>query len=236
LFDEPLSNLDAELRRELREELARLHGRLRFTAVYVTHDQHEAFGLATRSAIMNAGVVEQRGTPAAIYDRPLTAFVAAFLGANMLDVRDLGKGVYGTCLSGAFSCHDVAAVPVAAAAYPTRLAVEPSSNGQLRVESRHFVGSHWEYNLVDDDGRVCRAQLPYDLAPIEPGERVSASAKPDDVHLFDASGRRIDGVTWSSPSPLARRLAADPGVRDSPQRDAFEVNRPEGRRRAHDIV
>ena len=88
LFDEPLSNLDAQLRTELRRELKLLHKRLGTTMVYVTHDQVEAMTLASRIVVMRAGHIEQIGTPGAVYARPNNLFVASFLGApamNMLD-------------------------------------------------------------------------------------------------------------------------------------------------------
>ena len=98
LFDEPLSNLDAKLRMEMRSELKRLHQMLRVTVVYVTHDQIEAMTLATRIAVMNKGRVEQLGTPEEVYNRPATRFVAEFTGAppmNMLpeEGRDGGLGI-----------------------------------------------------------------------------------------------------------------------------------------------
>ncbi len=89
LFDEPLSNLDAKLRMEMRTELKRLHQMLKTTVVYVTHDQIEAMTLATRIAVMRDGRIEQLGTPSEIYDRPATLYVATFVGAppmNLLKV------------------------------------------------------------------------------------------------------------------------------------------------------
>ena len=90
LFDEPLSNLDAKLRLEMRTELKRLHQMLKTTVVYVTHDQIEAMTLATRIAVMRDGRIEQLGTPEEIYNRPATLYVAGFVGAppmNMLEVE-----------------------------------------------------------------------------------------------------------------------------------------------------
>jgi ABC-type Fe3+/spermidine/putrescine transport system ATPase subunit len=86
LFDEPLSNLDAQLRIAMRAELATLRERLGFTAVYVTHDQEEAFALSDRIIIMRAGRIEQQGTPAEIHSAPRTRFIAGFLGMkNIFD-------------------------------------------------------------------------------------------------------------------------------------------------------
>ncbi|MEW5946460.1 MAG: ABC transporter ATP-binding protein, partial [bacterium] len=84
LLDEPLSNLDAKLRVELRGELRRIHGLFRTTTLYVTHDQEEAFSLADRIAVMKDGAAVQTGTPEELYDRPANAFVASFLGDTNL--------------------------------------------------------------------------------------------------------------------------------------------------------
>ena len=92
LFDEPLSNLDAALRSRTRVELARLHQTMRSTIVFVTHDQMEAMTLATQIVVLNAGRIEQIGTPAEIYGRPRTRFVAGFIGSpamNFLDVATI---------------------------------------------------------------------------------------------------------------------------------------------------
>src|SRR5262249_21385624 len=90
LFDEPLSNLDAALRADVRVEIRKLHDRLGATSVYVTHDQVEAMTLADRLFVLNRGVVEQAGAPLEIYARPHTRFVAGFLGTppmNFLEAR-----------------------------------------------------------------------------------------------------------------------------------------------------
>ncbi|MDE1182293.1 ABC transporter ATP-binding protein [Paraburkholderia sp.] len=86
LFDEPLSNLDAKLRTELRRELKQLHQRLGATMIYVTHDQVEAMTLATRMAVMRHGVIHQFGTPAEVYARPANLFVASFLGSPAMNL------------------------------------------------------------------------------------------------------------------------------------------------------
>jgi len=94
LFDEPLSNLDAKLRVQMRAELVRLHRRLAATMVYVTHDQVEAMTMGQRIAILHRGVLQQVGTPGAIYARPANVFVAGFIGApgmNVLDARTHGR-------------------------------------------------------------------------------------------------------------------------------------------------
>jgi multiple sugar transport system ATP-binding protein len=95
LFDEPLSNLDAKLRGQMRYEIRRIHDRLETTTIYVTHDQIEAMTMADQIVVMRAGVIEQRGAPAEVYDRPATLFVADFIGAppmNFLRGRVAGNG------------------------------------------------------------------------------------------------------------------------------------------------
>jgi multiple sugar transport system ATP-binding protein len=86
LFDEPLSNLDAQLRLDMRTEIKKLHQRLKATIVYVTHDQIEAMTLATRIAVMKAGVVQQLGTPYEVYNRPANTFVAGFMGSPRMNL------------------------------------------------------------------------------------------------------------------------------------------------------
>ncbi|TWF58639.1 ABC transporter ATP-binding protein [Neorhizobium alkalisoli] len=95
LFDEPLSNLDAKLRHHMRVEIARLHQKLQTTTIYVTHDQLEAMTLADRIVLMKAGAIEQVGSPAEIYERPRTLFVAGFIGTpnmNFIDVTAASDG------------------------------------------------------------------------------------------------------------------------------------------------
>src|SRR5678815_3467141 len=93
LFDEPLSNLDAKLRAQTRLEIQKLHGELRTTSLFVTHDQVEAMTLAERMLVMNAGRMEQIGTPDEVYHRPATTFVAAFIGSPPMNlVRGAAEG------------------------------------------------------------------------------------------------------------------------------------------------
>ncbi|MDR3538344.1 MAG: ABC transporter ATP-binding protein, partial [Acetobacteraceae bacterium] len=99
LFDEPLSNLDAKLRAEMRVELRELQRRLDITSLYVTHDQEEALAISDRVIVMSGGKIEQVGTPEAIYNQPASRFVADFVGAaNMIEGRVVGDGPDGTTL------------------------------------------------------------------------------------------------------------------------------------------
>src|SRR5690606_25723611 len=86
LFDEPLSNLDAKLRTEMRLEIKRLHGDLKHAIVYVTHDQVEAMTMATKIAVMDGGVIQQFGAPDEIYETPANLFVAGFVGTPAMNL------------------------------------------------------------------------------------------------------------------------------------------------------
>jgi multiple sugar transport system ATP-binding protein len=125
LFDEPLSNLDAKLRAELRRELKLLHQALGSTMIYVTHDQVEAMTLATRIVVMDGGKVQQIGTPAEVYDNPANLFVAGFLGAPAMNFVSGEIDGHGAFRAGAFS------LPVAGSAQPAVLGVRPE---HIRIE------------------------------------------------------------------------------------------------------
>ena len=86
LFDEPLSNLDAKLRVQMRHEIRRIHNQIKATSVFVTHDQHEGMTLADRLVVMNKGTIEQVGTPSEIYDRPASTYVAGFIGSPAMNI------------------------------------------------------------------------------------------------------------------------------------------------------
>ncbi|WP_213772702.1 ABC transporter ATP-binding protein [Bradyrhizobium sp. dw_78] len=100
LLDEPLSNLDAQLRQELRREIRALQQRLGITMIYVTHDQTEAMSMADRVILMRAGRIEQNGTPADLYERPATLFTARFVGAAPMSLLDLDDGPSGAVVAG----------------------------------------------------------------------------------------------------------------------------------------
>jgi len=132
LFDEPLSNLDAELRSQMRVEIARLHRDLGVTMVYVTHDQVEAMTLAERIVVLRAGRVEQVGSPEELYDRPANTFVAGFIGApkmNFLNARVAGTEAGSLLLS-----HPALATPVRVA--PRRGAAVPTAGAEVLLGLR----------------------------------------------------------------------------------------------------
>jgi iron(III) transport system ATP-binding protein len=181
LLDEPLSNLDANLREEMRFEIRRLHDRYRYTTVYVTHDQVEAMTTADLIAVMNQGRIEQLATPEQIYDRPRSAFVARFIGgANILRGRvlDPGRVMVGGCplrcegaglragqpISLAVRQHDIA---ICAAPPP------PDSDNHLpaRVTRHVFLGSSRDYTAILEDSTELRISAPAERA-VAPGEQV----------------------------------------------------------------
>jgi len=166
LLDEPLSNLDANLREEMRFEIRRLHEEFRITTVYVTHDQAEAMVTSDRIAVMNAGRIEQVDEPRALYARPRTRFVAGFIGrTNFLEAEVRGDDVAfdgfaiprarfaeGTALAGRLtfslrpqSIHLHRQPPPAA----ERAALLPG-----RVVQRAYLGEHWDYAVRPKDGAL----------------------------------------------------------------------------------
>ena len=119
LFDEPLSNLDAQLRDEMRSEIKRLHQELGATMIYVTHDQIEAMTLADRIVLMNDGQIEQQGSPLELYERPATRFVAGFLGSPKINLHRRRLVAMAAALFRGCRRHEpAAAVADAAAAIP----------------------------------------------------------------------------------------------------------------------
>jgi ABC-type sugar transport system ATPase subunit len=186
LFDEPLSNLDPQLRGAARAELVELHRRLAATMVYVTHDQEEAMTLGQRIAVLNAGRIEQAATPLELYRRPATVFVAAFVGSpsmNVLDVQRLAAlGLTAEAPSAATSAgfrpHDVR-LTKAAGGCASVAVVEPLGHAQI-------------VHLVAGDLRVV-AVAPSHQA-WETGETVSLVVDSDSVHWFDLNGRRVPRI------------------------------------------
>jgi len=170
LLDEPLSNLDARLREDLRVEMAELHRRLGLATIYVTHDQEEALSMSSRVAVMNRGRIEQIGSPEDIYERPATLFVADFIGkVNTLegDVVSAGDGMAEIAVvPGGFALRGVTQQPLAkgakvkAAFRAERLRIATASKQQdenaLRGTIRHvaYYGNAVQYRVVIAEGLV----------------------------------------------------------------------------------
>jgi multiple sugar transport system ATP-binding protein len=202
LFDEPLSNLDAKLRTELRRELKQLHQRLGATMIYVTHDQVEAMTLATRMAVMRGGVIQQFGTPAEVYARPNNLFVATFLGSPAMNLL---KGTLEARDGTLYFC--AAQVRLDVSAYAFR---ETPSHGVpcvlgVRAEDVHITESaseHAKVSLMEPMGNHRVIWLDYHgeqiasidqtKAPFAEGDTVAFSFDAAHVSLFDeASGARL---------------------------------------------
>ncbi|MEJ5988545.1 ABC transporter ATP-binding protein [Ramlibacter sp. PS3R-8] len=188
LLDEPLSNLDANLREEMRFEIRRLHDKFRYTTVYVTHDQSEAMTAADMIVVMNQGVIEQAGTPEDIYQRPRTEFVARFIGGTNIfrgrwDGRDgvaAGNGLVLRCGSGDYTAQGDTAVSVRQ--HDVRLATSrpdgATNSVQGTVARQIYLGSHRDYLVNLADGETVRALAPANVS-IPPGETVWLHLPPE---------------------------------------------------------
>jgi multiple sugar transport system ATP-binding protein len=198
LFDEPLSNLDAQLRIAMRTEIRALHQRLAATSIYVTHDQVEAMTMADRMVVMNAGRIEQIGSPLDVYDRPCTLHVARFIGApsiNVLAAEVAGDGsgrVVRTRAGAPIAPADAAvrAGPVSAAVRPEHLV--PDEAGPIRgsIGVVENLGPQTYAFVETADGRLC-VSFDRDRRP-RVGDAIRLSARAGHVHLFDAgSGARL---------------------------------------------
>jgi multiple sugar transport system ATP-binding protein len=197
LFDEPLSNLDAALRGDMRVELSQLHRDLAATMVYVTHDQIEAMTMAHRIVVLNKGHVEQFGTPMELYHHPATRFVATFIGQpnmNLLPAKVLGTGAEGLAVEFAGGARMTLPVEpgTAKAGDMVEVGIRPENvtmGGDLSMTVRvveRLGGVSITYGAMPDGTRFC-AVLPGD-APIVEGAPVAVSVNPNDCHVFDASG------------------------------------------------
>ena len=137
LFDEPLSNLDAKLRTEMRLEIKKLHGQLKPTVIYVTHDQIEAMTMATRIAVMDGGVIQQIGSPDEIYEMPANLFVAKFIGSPSMNVLETRLSVTDGRVS---AIHLPTAVSLDLSGYP--FAMRPSSPSAATPSRRATPSIH----------------------------------------------------------------------------------------------
>jgi ABC-type Fe3+/spermidine/putrescine transport system ATPase subunit len=162
LLDEPLSNLDAKLRREMRAELRALQQRLGITAVFVTHDQEEAMSMSDRVAVLNGGRIEQLGTPEDVYNRPATRFVAEFVGAANVVNWD------GTLV----------------AIRPERVSLSGTGERRATVTATSFTGGAWHVELELADGTKLTAKVTD--RPPERGASTGLTIDPADIIEFGA--------------------------------------------------
>jgi multiple sugar transport system ATP-binding protein len=192
-MDEPLSNLDAKLRSETRAELVALHRRLSSTFIYVTHDQVEAMTMGTHVAVMNRGRIEQVGTPAEVYARPASVFVAGFIGTPPMNIFPAGMVESGDLLIGVRPEHLQLDTSPGTGSAGTGSASTGSSDQLLRVDLVEQLGHETlVHGRVDDTRLVVR--LATDQAPtIDVGDDVGVRLPTEHRHRFHPeSGLRID--------------------------------------------
>ncbi len=194
LFDEPLSNLDARLREQMRAEIKKLHGDLKATSIYVTHDQIEAMTLADRIVAMHGGVVQQVGSPLELYDTPANLFVAGFIGSPGMNFLDA------TYIDGGVRLKDGTVVPLAAP-----LSLTNGAKVTLGIRPEHVViasegGLNANVELVEPTGfgiilHLSLHGLPFkiftlDRAALTSGQTINVSFPAQHLHVFDADGNR----------------------------------------------
>ena len=203
LFDEPLSNLDASLRVQMRVELARLHRELKTTMIYVTHDQVEAMTLGERIVVINGGRIEQVGTPHQLYNQPANLFVAGFLGAPKMNflpgviVRAHSGGALVELPGGALVELLVDAgrasvgdkVTVGARPEHMPLQREGANLVELLVGHVEYLGDQSvAYATMGGDTALVAVRQPPDGEPLRAGMTIHAHLPPGRCHLFDAGG------------------------------------------------
>ena len=195
LFDEPLSNLDAKLRAQTRIEIRKLHAELGVTSLFVTHDQVEAMTLAQRMIVMNAGVMEQFGTPEEVYARPASTFVAGFIGAppmNLLPGRADGDRfqVAGTTLP--LPRPAPRAGELILGVRPEHLQLDDRGAWALPVELTEMLGAErLVYGRFGDLPATARIEAT--LAAPPAGQPVRFAPRPEHLHWFDAAtGKRVE--------------------------------------------
>ena len=194
LFDEPLSNLDAKLRVQMRSEIRGLHQRLGTTTVYVTHDQIEAMTMADRIVVMHDGIVEQVGAPLELYDRPANMFVAGFLGSPAMNFlrgkteQDGRSVILGDGLTAALP-QRVGRDSIVLGVRPEHVSIDP--NGlPATVKVIEPTGS--ETHLVATVGAQDVTAVIKERYTARPGETIGLSFDKDCLHLFEPdTGRRI---------------------------------------------
>lgn len=184
LLDEPLSALDAKVRTQLRDEIRRIQLELGTTTLFVTHDQEEALGIADRVGVMRNGLLEQIASPAELYDRPATSFVAEFVGLTNQIKVSVSNGKFNlfesnlSTLPGSITSGDGTAL-----IRPEALTVESNSNGNGKVIATSFLGSICRVMVSLSDGTRVNAQMEsQDASGLNPGTSVKVSA--DNVAVF----------------------------------------------------
>jgi putative spermidine/putrescine transport system ATP-binding protein len=189
LLDEPLSALDAKVRRQLREEIRRIQIAVGTTTLFVTHDQEEALALGDRVGVMSAGHLEQIATPAELYDRPATAFVAEFVGLTNRLKGVAGDGiveVLGTRVP--LLAGSAGPGPVTALVRPEAVRIAPEDGAPAHVLAVSFLGSLGRVQVGLPDGSLVVAQVPAtDVVQLAPGTAVRVTVLPAPVFATAAA-------------------------------------------------
>lgn len=195
LMDEPLSNLDAKLRVEMRNVIKRIQRQVGITTVYVTHDQEEALAISDRIAVMHGGVIQQIGTPKHIYQRPANEFVSSFIGlSNFVDAEnengtlDFGCGYRVPMSTLQPDAGRKVCVAVRPEEFLIRSAEEPGISATVR--SSVFLGMTQHYFLTLGEEKEIEVVVPSDRSDLIPdGEKVSLQIVADKVNVFDGESR-----------------------------------------------
>ncbi|HRD94794.1 MAG TPA: sn-glycerol-3-phosphate import ATP-binding protein UgpC [Rubrivivax sp.] len=195
LFDEPLSNLDAKLRAQTRLEIQKLHAELGVTSLFVTHDQVEAMTLAQRMIVMNAGRIEQIGTPEEVYATPASTFVAGFIGSPPMNlIKGRADGQRFTTEGGQtldLPAPAPRAGPLLMGVRPEHADLDVGGRWPLKVELMEMLGAE---RLIHGHlgGTLFTLRIESTLLPPRTGDTVLIGASPGHVHWFDAdSGQRV---------------------------------------------
>ncbi len=191
LFDEPLSNLDAKLRVQMRSEIKELHQRLKTTTIYVTHDQIEAMTMADKIVVMRDGIIEQMGSPLDLYDRPANTFVAGFIGSPSMNF------IQGSVEGNTFKTKDGVSLPLTsgnaeATTYgirPEHLKLDPNGIG-AEVVVVEPTGS--ETQVLMRLGSQQIVGIFRERVSAKPGETIKVTPDLSVVHLFNKDGKRIN--------------------------------------------
>jgi multiple sugar transport system ATP-binding protein len=188
LFDEPLSNLDAKLRVQMRVEIKKLQRDLGVTALYVTHDQVEAMTLATRVAVFNKGVLQQLGPPLELYNRPTNTFVATFLGSpsmNLLDAKREGDRFAGNGFSLPAIGDASGAVKIGLRPQDLRVGAEGPIRGEVEaVERLGFDG----YAFLKTSAGPVAAR--FENVDVQVGQTLAVTPTGDALHVFSSDGSK----------------------------------------------
>lgn len=217
LMDEPLSNLDARLRSDMRREIKALQSRLNMTVIYVTHDQVEAMSMGDRVILMQHGTIVQDGTPDELYNRPASAFAASFIGSPAMNLLPLVAGANGAVIEGE---PGTSVAPLEAAGgqlgiRPEDIELHPasspgdSSGVPATVISEEYLGAD-TIAYVAVGSHTLRVRLNGRPLLTQPACRLYWA--PEKIHLFDANDQRRHDTLQEDPSAAYRRVPRPPAV------------------------